>query len=114
MKTLLSTLVALSMLAVPSAAIAGAGNFALVNKTGAAITALSVRRSGTAAWSPLGGSAGNGARVSISFQDPDCAFDIQAKLADGQVAIFSGVNLCDVSTVTLNRSASGNQWVDYD
>lgn len=114
MKKQLAFMVALGLAAVPSAALAGATNFALVNKTGAAITALSIRRSGTAAWKPLPGGAANGARTSVAFQDPDCAFDIQAKLGDGQTATFSGVNLCDVATVTLNRSGSGNLWVDYD
>lgn len=107
-------MVAVALAAVPSGAIAGAGNFALVNKTGSAITALSIRRSGTTAWREIGGAAANGGRTSISFSDPDCAFDIQARLADGQSATYSGVNLCDVATVTLNRSGSGNLWVDYD
>lgn len=102
------------MLAMPSAAVAGANGFTLANKTGTAISGLSIRRSGTTSWRMLAGGAGDGARTSISFQDPDCAFDIQAKLADGQTVTFGGVNLCDVSTVTLNRSANGNQWVDYD
>lgn len=114
MKKLLSAILAISLVAIPSSALAGAGNFALANKTGSGITALSIRRSGTAAWRTLGASVGNGARTTVAFQDPDCAFDIQAKLADGQSLTYSGVNLCDVATVTLNRSGNGNQWVDYD
>lgn len=110
----LAMMVALAVAALPSTATAAAGNFALVNKTGASITALSIRRSGTAAWRSVGGSAASGARTTVAFQDPDCAFDLQAKLSDGQTATYSGVNLCDVATVTLNRSASGNLWVDYD
>jgi hypothetical protein len=104
----------LCIAAVSAPAFAGAGNFVLVNKTGAAISSVSVRRAGTSSWRPLGNGASNGGRTTITFQDPDCAFDIQAKLGDGQTVTYSGVNLCDVSTVTLNRSANGNQWVDYD
>lgn len=110
----LAILVALGLAAVPANAWAGAANFTLVNKTGAAISSTSIRRSGTSAWKTLGGGASNGGRTSIAFSDTDCAFDIQAKLSDGQTVTYSGVNLCDVSTVTLNRSASGNQWVEYD
>ena len=50
----------------------------------------------------------------VSFADDDCAFDIQARLADGKTATFTGVNLCDVATVTLNRGPTGALWVDYD
>ena len=95
-------------------ALADAGNFTLVNKTGSAVVSLSIRRVGTSAWIALTGNPANGSRTAIAFKNPDCAFDIQAKLADGQVALFNGVNLCDVATVTLNRSGSGNLWVDYD
>jgi hypothetical protein len=55
-----------------------------------------------------------GARGAVAFNDDDCAFDIQAKLAGGATAIWSGVNLCDAKAVTLNRSASGELWIDYD
>ena len=98
----------------PAPAIAAAGNFTLVNKTGSVITALSIRRSGTSAWNPLGGNPANGSRTAVAFANPDCAFDIKADLGAGGSATFSGVNLCDVTTVTLNRGPSGDLWVDYD
>ena len=50
----------------------------------------------------------------MAFANPDCAFDIRAVLADGSNATFSGVNLCDVTVVTLNRGQNGQLWVDYD
>ena len=53
-------------------------------------------------------------RIAVTFANPDCAFDIKANLTGGQSATFAGVNLCDVTTVTLNRSSNGNVWVDYD
>lgn len=91
-----------------------AGNFTLVNNTGSAIKALSIRRTGTTAWQSLGGNPAQGSRSAVAFKDPDCAFDIKADLADGKSATFNGVNLCDVTSVTLNRAASGALWVDYD
>ena len=94
--------------------LAAAGNFTLVNKTGAEISSLQIRRVGTNAWQSLGGNPANGSRVAVAFANPDCAFDIKATLAGGQSATFSGVNLCDVTTVTLNRGPSGDVWVDYD
>ena len=114
MKRLFAPLIAMAMLAMPAPSIAAAGNFTLVNKTGAAIASLQIRRVGTTAWQSLGGNPGNGSRVAVAFANPDCAFDIKATLAGGQAATFSGVNLCDVTTVTLNRGPSGDVWVDYD
>lgn len=114
MKRFIAPLLAMAIAASPAHALIGAGNFTLVNKTGANISSLMIRRVGTSAWLPLGGNPAAGSRVAVAFANPDCAFDIQARLSDGQTATFSGVNLCDVATVTLNRSASGALWVDYD
>ncbi|MEO8175765.1 MAG: hypothetical protein ABI626_03805 [Sphingomicrobium sp.] len=105
---------ALVLTASPAPALAGAGNFTVVNATGADITALSIRRFGTGAWQPLGAAPRAGAKGSVSFTDKDCAFDIQGTLAGGITAIWSGVNLCEANAVTLNRNASGAVWVDYD
>lgn len=92
---------------------AGASNFTLVNGTGAALAALSIRRSGTAAWKPLGTAPSAGARSNIAFSDPDCAFDIRANLA-GKEITWAGVNLCGAKSVTLNHDGSAGAWVDYD
>ena len=114
MKRLIAPLLGLAMAALPAPALADAGNFTLVNKTGANISSLQIRRVGTAAWQPLGGNPAAGSRIAVAFTNPDCAFDIKANLADGQSATFTGVNLCDVTVVTLNRGSGGNLWVDYD
>jgi hypothetical protein len=92
---------------------ASASAFTLVNAAGAKIEALSIRRYGTEAWKPLAGSPSPGARQHIDFSDPDCAFDIRAKFDGGATAVWSGVNLCEVNAVVLNRNASGVTWVDY-
>jgi hypothetical protein len=114
MKRTIVPLLALAMLALPWPANAAAGNFTLVNKTGAAIVSLQIRRVGTSAWQPLGGTPADGGRTAVAFANPDCAFDIKANLVGGGSATFSGVNLCDVTVVTLNRGPSGDLWVDYD
>jgi hypothetical protein len=114
MKRLIAPLLALAIFAQPAHALAGAGNFTLVNRTGANIASLQIRRVGTNAWQALGGNPGAGSRMAVAFADPDCAFDIQARLSDGKSATFTGVNLCDVTVVTLNRGPGGDLWVDYD
>ena len=98
----------------PVPASAGAGSFIIVNSTGRDITALSIRRFGTDSWQSLTGAPRAGARGAIAFEDADCAFDIQATLAGGITAVWTGVNLCEAKAVTLNRIDSGAVWVEYD
>jgi hypothetical protein len=84
------------------------------NSTGAALAQLSIRRSGTEEWKPLGAAPAAGARGAVSFSDPDCAFDLRANIAGGGPVTWAGVNLCDVKSVILNRDATAGAWVDYD
>ena len=107
-----ATLVA--ALATASAAVAGASNFTLVNGTPAGLSELSIRRAGTQDWKPLGTAPGAGARGSIAFKDPDCAFDIRANVQGSGPVTWAGVNLCDVKSVVLKRDESAGAWVDYD
>jgi len=105
----MKTLIFAALLVAASPALAGASNFTLVNGAGGPLGNLSIRRVGTNDWKPLSQGAGG----AVQFSDPDCAFDLQATLPDGRVVVWSGVNLCDAKVVTLNRSASGDLWVDY-
>ena len=114
MARILLPLAAAALALVPVPAIAGAGDFTVVNATGADLMALSIRRFGTSSWQPLSATPRAGARGAVNFNDNDCAFDIQGTLAGGVTAIWSGVNLCEAKSVTLNRSESGAVWVDYD
>ena len=93
---------------------AGASNFTLVNGTTAQLADLSIRRAGTQEWKTLGPAPSAGARMQVKFADPDCAFDIQAKVPGGGAVTWAGVNLCAVKSVTLNRDGSAGAWVDYD
>lgn len=102
------------MVAAGSPALAGASNFTLVNGTGAPLAGLSIARSGTTAWQPLGQAPAAGTRGPISFKAQDCAFDIRATVAGVGPVTWAGVNLCDVKSVTLQRDQSAGAWVDYD
>ena len=96
-----------------SPALAGASNFTLVNGTSGALGSMSIRRAGTNDWKPLGASPAAGARGSVQFKDPDCAFDIRANVG-GKPVTWADVNLCDVKSVTLKKDDSAGAWVDYD
>ena len=115
MKRLMSLLIAASAAAMPThAAAQGAGGFAIVNQTGLGMTDLTIRRFGTQSWRALGSAPSPGGRAGVDFKDPDCAFDIQATLQGVGPVVWSGVNLCEVKAVILNRNASGALWVDYE
>jgi hypothetical protein len=106
--------IAALFVATGSPAFADASNFILVNGTGGGISEVSIRRAGSSDWKPLGAAPAAGARGSVQFSDPDCAFDIRANVAGAGPTTWAGVNLCDVKSVTLKKNGSAGAWVDYD
>lgn len=88
--------------------------FSIVNQTGSAMSGLALRRVGTSEWMPLTVAPAAGASIRAPFDNPDCAFDLRASVAGAGVVTWTGVNLCDVKSVTLNRDQAGRLWVDYD
>lgn len=104
----------IALASIPASAFAGTSGFALVNGTEVAIDGLSIRRAGTQDWKPLGKAPAPGAKGSIGFNDPDCAFDIRATVPGHDPVTWAGINLCDVKSVTLKRDTSAGAWVDYD
>ena len=93
---------------------AGVNGFQLVNQTGSTIGGVALRRVGGGDWMPLGVAPASGAGSRAAFADVDCAFDLRATVAGAGEVIWSGLNLCDVKSVTLNRDRAGRAWVDYD
>ena len=110
----IAAFVALMAGPLPAAAGPGAGNFVVVNGTKAALGALQIRRAGTQEWKALGAGPGAGARSSMTFSDPDCAFDLQATLPGSGPVTWAGVNLCGAKSVVLQHDSSAGAWVDYD
>ncbi len=114
MKTAAASLAALLLALVTVPATAGPSGFSIVNATGLNMNGLTIRRFGSGDWRPLGSAPSPGARSSLQFSDADCLFDIQASLHGVGTVLWSGVNLCEVKAVILNRNASGALWVDYE
>jgi hypothetical protein len=104
---------ALALSAAPAIARGGASNFTIVNGTTDALGDLSIRRAGTNDWKPLSAGPSAGARGPVQFNDPDCAFDIRGA-PGGKPVTWTGVNLCDVKSVTLRKDDAAGAWVDYD
>lgn len=109
-----AAIAALFLAATPAVAVVGASNFILANGTGLDITSLSIRHFGRGDWRTLPLAPAAGKRTPVDFRDPECAFDIRATLAGGISVVWTGVNLCEVKVVTLNRNAQGVIWVDYE
>lgn len=115
MVTAMKNLALASLLLVCSSPVfAGASNFTLVNGTGSGLANVSIARSGTQDWKPLGTAPAAGARAPVTFSNPDCAFDIRATVAGAGPVTWAGVNLCDVKSVILKRDEAAGAWVDYD
>ena len=104
----------LLVLASASAPASAASNFLLINGTDGSIGGMSIRRAGSNDWKPLGPSPSAGARRQITFDDPECAFDLRAEIPGSGQITWSRVNLCDVKSVTLKRDSAAGPWVDYD
>lgn len=88
-------------------------NVGVVNGTGAAITKVEIRDAAGGSWKSVAGGAANGGRVSWSFDDGVCAYDVRATLDSGQTLEVRGVNPCDAKLLTLKRNGATG-WVDYD
>ncbi len=107
-----SAIVAAALAAAPASA--DTKGFVLVNSTGGAIDQLAIRRVGTQEWKKLSAAPSPGARASIDFADPDCAFDLRASVPGAGPVTWAGVNLCEVKSVVLKRDPQAGAWVDYD
>ena len=99
--------------AAPAEAGPGASSFDLVNGTSGAVGNVTISRAGANQWKPLDAGRSPGARGSVQFKDPDCAFDIRGDVG-GKSVTWAGVNLCGAKSVTLKKDDNAGAWVDYD
>lgn len=102
-----SILGAALLLAMAVCASAGTQDFTLVNATGLAIDKLHVSPANDNTWGEdiLGLDVlENGASCHITFssEQDDCKWDLKIVDADGDAIIWTGLNLCKISKVTLS------------
>ncbi len=82
-------------------------DFNIINKTGHIVKELNVSTSDKDDWGPnlLGSDVmrdGESGKVTIKHEADDCMWDIRATYDDGDTTEMKKVDLCTVSTVTLN------------
>jgi hypothetical protein len=108
------TISAMALLAALSSSAAGAPHsITIINGTGAPLRDVAAKPEKGGSWDSLTPGLSPGAKTGVSV-DPDlCAYELKATAA-GATLTWRGVNLCETSSVTLNRRADGTLWVDYD
>lgn len=113
LKFAVSAALALSV-AVP--ALADAWDFILINNTGKPIASVEVSPTGAEKWQPnkvdedlkREGDTKPGARITVHFEkDASCKYDVKATFSDKTTSVWSGINVCDNSYITLKYNASG-------
>ncbi len=114
--TAVVTVAAAAALIAVSPARADTWDFVLINSTAKEIKSIDLAPAGTDTWQPNKvdpelnvKSFKAGARTTVHF-DKDgkqCSFDIRATFADTTTAVWSAVNVCDNSFVTVKLDAAG-------
>jgi hypothetical protein len=106
--------IAAAMLGLASPAFAEAWDFLMTNNTGKEIKLIEVSPAGAGKWQPNKVDEGEkpknikvAARATVHFdKDSSCKWDVKATFVDDSSAVWSNINLCDVSSLTL-RYANG-------
>jgi hypothetical protein len=103
----------IAVLSLPGSAIAAAGSVAIINGTSTPMTKLQIRPVGEP-WRPLVPGLSPGARTLADLSGENCIFDLRGEVAGSGVVGWNRLNLCEATSVTLNRQADGTSWADYD
>ena len=100
-----------------AAAQAGTQDFTLVNQTGGTIYSLFISESANDNWEEdvLGDDTlPQGGRMPITFSGRSaCLWDIRVTDPDDNEAVWTGINLCEVSVVVL-RCNSQECWAEFE
>ena len=105
---------AIAMVGLASPAFAEAWDLLVTNNTGKEIKLIEVSPAGAGKWQPNKVEADEkprniktATRATIHFdKDATCKWDLKATFTDDSNAVWSNINMCDVSSLTL-RYANG-------
>ena len=87
----------------------GASNFTLVNGTGAGSRSSRSAARALRTGSRLAPRRRTARGVTMTFKDPDCAFDHPRECRAASPVTWAGVNLCDVKSVTSEARSVGRR-----
>ncbi len=111
---------ALLVAAIASPAAAGNQDFTILNNTGYPIDQVYVSASAKEDWEEdvLGRDtlpAGERTKIRFSSDEDACLWDLKVVYQDEETAEWQGINLCEVSVVSLSYDRkSGNTWAETE
>ncbi len=115
MQKMMIAALAASMAAGP--AFADDWDFVLINNAGKPIKTVEIAASGTTTWQPNkidpdfkkeDPTVKVGGRMTVHFdKGAGCKYDVKATFADDTSAVWTGLNVCDNSYVTVKMTAAG-------
>lgn len=98
---------AMALSALATAAWAAPQDFTIVNGTGRTVVTINISPTGEDEWGPdlLGSEVmaeGTTASVTFEVDEARCLWDIRATFDDGAVGDWRALDLCEISTITLD------------
>jgi hypothetical protein len=109
-------LAAAAALVVAAPAMADAWDFVLINSSGKPIKTVEIAPTGTTTWQPnkvdpdfkKEGAVKPGGRMTVHFdKGPGCKYDVKITFGDDSNSVWTAINVCDNSFVTVKYNAAG-------
>lgn len=110
-------LAAIAALVIAAPAMADDWDFVLINASGKAIKTIEVAPTGTTTWQPNkvdpdfkreDATVKVGARTTVHFdKGAGCKYDLKLTFTDSSSGVWSSINICDNSYVTVKYTAAG-------
>ncbi|MEP9359343.1 hypothetical protein [Sphingomonas sp. KR3-1] len=110
-------LAAAAALVIAAPAMADDWDFVLINSSGKAIKTVEIAPTGTTTWQPNKVDpefkkedtvVKPGGRMTVHFdKGSGCKYDVKLNFADNSNAVWTAINVCDNSFVTVKYSAAG-------
>ncbi|MBB4099508.1 hypothetical protein [Sphingomonas kyeonggiensis] len=110
-------LAAAAAIVIAAPAMADEWDFVLINNSGKAIKTVEIAPTGTTTWQPnkvdpefkkADATVKPGARMTVHFdKGAGCKYDVKLSFADNSDGVWTGINVCDNSYITVKYNAAG-------
>jgi len=110
-------LAAAAAIVVAAPAMADDWDFVLINNSGKAIKTVEIAPTGTTTWQPnkvdpefkkADATVKPGARMTVHFdKGAGCKYDVKLSFADNSEGVWTGINVCDNSYITVKYNTAG-------
>jgi hypothetical protein len=110
-------LAAAAAIVIAAPAMADDWDFVLINNSGKAIKTVEIAPTGTTTWQPnkvdpefkkADATVKPGARMTVHFdKGAGCKYDVKLSFADSSEGVWTGINVCDNSYITVKYNTAG-------